>query len=159
MPLTRYLVRNEYGLADPKVYRYAEKEDPEALLEGVAMAGLVGLLRQLGDLAEFAAGIFHDLHEEVMVTAARGHGLMVRIQQLEAEFPPMEKALLLQTNHSLYYSSSGIEWHPNLQMELNLIASGDLPRFVMDSYEESRGPPRLFLLDKYEYVLETRYLS
>ncbi|GJZ68864.1 phospholipase D gamma 1-like protein, partial [Tanacetum coccineum] len=33
-----------------------------------------------------------------------------------------------------------ISWHPNLQIEQNLI--------TMDSYEECRGPPCLFLLDK-----------
>lgn len=44
---------------------------------------------------------------------------------------------------------TGTDWHPNLQSEHNLISHGDLPRFVMDSYEECRGPPRLFLLDKY----------
>ena len=52
MPLTRYQIRNEYSLADPELYRAADRDDPEALLEGVAMAGLVGVLRQLGDLAE-----------------------------------------------------------------------------------------------------------
>ena len=52
MPLTRYQVRNQYSLADPELFRAADKDDPEALLEGVAMAGLVGVLRQLGDLAE-----------------------------------------------------------------------------------------------------------
>ncbi|PON53586.1 SCAR/WAVE family [Parasponia andersonii] len=150
MPLTRYRVRSEYGLADPELYRAADKDDPEALLEGVAMAGLVGVLRQLGDLAEFAAEIFHNLHEEVMATAARGHGLMVRVQQLEAEFPPIEKALLSQTNHSSFFCNAGVDWHPNLRPEQNLVARGDLPRFVMDSYEESRGPPRLFLLDKFD---------
>lgn len=56
----------------------------------------------------FAAEIFHDLHEEVMVTAARGHGLMVRVQQLEAEVPSIEKALLSQTNHSLFFSNGGL---------------------------------------------------
>ncbi|KAB1224516.1 Protein SCAR2 [Morella rubra] len=150
MPLTRYQIRNEYSLADPELYRAADRDDPEALLEGVAMAGLVGVLRQLGDLAEFAAEIFHDLHEEVMVTAARGHGLMVRVQQLEAEVPSIEKALLSQTNHSLFFSNGGVDWHPNQRMEQNLITRGDLPRFVMDSYEECRGPPRLFLLDKFD---------
>lgn len=50
--MIRYQVRNEYGLADPELYGPAEEDDPEALLEGVAMAGLVGVLRQLGDLAE-----------------------------------------------------------------------------------------------------------
>ncbi|KAJ6299796.1 hypothetical protein OIU76_020728 [Salix suchowensis] len=183
MPLTRYQIRNEYSLADPELYKAADKDDPEALLEGVAMAGLVGVLRQLGDLAEsvsfsidfsrfllvcacllgerllelelelesvFAAEIFHGLHEELMTTAARGHGLMARVQQLEAEFPSIEKAFLSQTNHSPFFSSSGVDWHPNLQMEQNLITRGDLPRFVMDSYEECRGPPQLFLLDKFD---------
>ncbi|OVA17223.1 WH2 domain [Macleaya cordata] len=150
MPLTRYQIRNEFSLADPELYRAADKDDPEALLEGVAMAGLVGVLRQLGDLAEFAADLFHDLHEEVMATAARGHGLMTRLQQLEAEVPSIEKAFLSQTSHSLYLHNAGIDWHLNLQMNQNLITRGDLPRFVMDSYEECRGPPRLFLLDKFD---------
>lgn len=150
MPLTRYQIRNEYGLADPELYKAADKDDPEALLEGVAMAGLVGVLRQLGDLAEFAAEVFHDLHEEVISTAARGHGLMIRVQQLEAEVPSIEKAFLSQTNHSSFFTSAGLDWHPNLQSEQSLVARGDLPRFVMDSYEECRGPPRLFLLDKFD---------
>ncbi|KAJ4704318.1 protein SCAR2-like isoform X2 [Melia azedarach] len=150
MPLTRYQIRNEYSLADPELYRAADRDDPEALLEGVAMAGLVGVLRQLGDLAEFAAEIFHDLHEEVMATAARGHSLMVRVQQLEAEFPSIENAFLSQTDHSLFFTNAGVDWHPNLRMEQNLITRGDLPRCVMDSYEECRGPPRLFLLDKFD---------
>nr|GEV99456.1 protein SCAR4-like [Tanacetum cinerariifolium] len=98
----------------------------------------------------FAAEIFHGLHEEVMVTAARGHSLLVRVQQVEADFPAIERAFLSQTGHSAFFSSSGISWHPNLQTEQNLITKGDLPRFVMDSYEECRGPPRLFLLDKFD---------
>uniref|UniRef100_A0A2P2LVP9 Protein SCAR n=2 Tax=Rhizophora mucronata TaxID=61149 RepID=A0A2P2LVP9_RHIMU len=150
MPLTRYQIGNEYGLADPELYRAADRDDPEAVLEGVAMAGLVGVLRQLGDLAEFAAQIFHDLHEEVMATAARGHGLMTRVQQLEAEFPSIEKAFLSQTNHLSFFSSAGVDWHPNMHIEQNLISSSDMPRFVMDSYEECRGPPRLFLLDRFD---------
>ncbi|KAJ9548918.1 hypothetical protein OSB04_021461 [Centaurea solstitialis] len=166
MPINRYQIRNVYSLADPELYKSADKDDPEALLEGVAMAGLVGVLRQLGDLAEFAAEIFHDLHEEVMATAARGHGLLARVQQLESEFPSIERAFLSQTCHSNFFPNSGqkfarrfvcvsyclagIDWHPNRQIAQNLITTGDLPRFVMDSYEECRGPPRLFLLDKFD---------
>uniref|UniRef100_A0A7N0ZSG8 Protein SCAR n=1 Tax=Kalanchoe fedtschenkoi TaxID=63787 RepID=A0A7N0ZSG8_KALFE len=150
MPLTRYQIRNEFNLADPDLYRSSDKDDPEALLEGVAMAGLVGVLRQLGDLAEFAAEIFHDLHEEVMVTSARGHGLMARIQQLEADVPSIEKKLLSQTDHTAFYYSAGIEWHPQLCTDQNLITQGDMPRFIRDSYEECRGPPQLFLLDKFD---------
>jgi hypothetical protein len=52
--MIRYQIRNEYGVSDPELHAAVsrEEDDPEALLEGVAMAGLVGLLRQLGDLAE-----------------------------------------------------------------------------------------------------------
>jgi hypothetical protein len=58
MPLVRFEVRNEVGLGDPDLYgggasaAAAGEEEPKALLEGVAIAGLVGILRQLGDLAE-----------------------------------------------------------------------------------------------------------
>ncbi|XP_061375824.1 protein SCAR2 isoform X2 [Gastrolobium bilobum] len=150
MPISKYHIRNEYSLADPELYRAADKDDPEALLEAVAMAGLVGLLRQLGDLAEFATEIFHNLHEEVMATSARGQSLMARVQQLEAEVPSLEKAFFSQTHHSSFFTNGGMDWHPNLRSEQNLVTQGDLPRFIMDSYEECRGPPRLFLLDKFD---------
>jgi hypothetical protein len=46
-------VRNEYGLGQGELYREANSEgDSKAVLDGVAVAGLVGILRQLGDLAE-----------------------------------------------------------------------------------------------------------
>jgi hypothetical protein len=53
MPLSRHKVGNEYALGGRDLYRVADQLDPEAILDGVAMAGLVGVLRQLGDLAEY----------------------------------------------------------------------------------------------------------
>lgn len=53
MPLVRLQVRNEFGLGQPELYRETNREDPKAVLDGVAVAGLVGILRQLGDLAEY----------------------------------------------------------------------------------------------------------
>ncbi|KAI4318956.1 hypothetical protein MLD38_032608 [Melastoma candidum] len=129
MPLRRHQVRSEYHPLQ------ADKDDPEALLESVSMAGLVVILRQLGDLSQFAAEIFHDLHEEVLATASRGHGLT---------------ALLSQTNHSSFFYSAGVDLHPSMHSQDNLIAQGELPRFIMDSYEECRGPPQLFFLDKFD---------
>ena len=56
MPLVRFAVRNEYGLGVPELYKDAvESEDPKAVLEGLTVAGLVGILRQLGDLAEYVS--------------------------------------------------------------------------------------------------------
>lgn len=53
MPLVRFELRNEYGLGQPDIYRQVDREDPKAVLDAAAVAGLVGILRQLGDLSEY----------------------------------------------------------------------------------------------------------
>ncbi|KAJ6812500.1 putative SCAR-like protein 1 [Iris pallida] len=75
---------------------------------------------------------------------------MLRVQQLEAEFPSFEKTFLSQTSPSPFAYNEGIDWHANLRMDQNLVTRGDMPRFILDSYEECRGPPRLFMLDKFD---------
>lgn len=65
------------------------------------------LIRVFLFVERFAAEVFHDLHEEVISTAARGHSLMIRVQQLEAEVPSIEKAFLSQTNHTSFFTSTG----------------------------------------------------
>ncbi|KAI3964698.1 hypothetical protein MKW92_007868 [Papaver armeniacum] len=153
MPLVRYEVKNEYGLGSEEMYRRrggVSDEDPKAILEGLAVAGLVGILRQLGDLAEFASEIFHDLQEEVMVTAARSHKMIARIQNLEASIPPIEKAILAQKSHIHFAYIDGTEWHPKIQTRKNQIVYSYLPRFIMDTYEECRDPPDFHALDKFD---------
>ena len=44
---------------------------------------------------------------------------------------------------------AGIDWNTNLRMDQNLVTQGDMPRFILDSYEDCHGPPQLFMLDKY----------
>ncbi|KAH8968123.1 hypothetical protein BDL97_03G113000 [Sphagnum fallax] len=150
MPLVRYEVRCEHSLANPELYRSAARDDPEALLEGVAMAGLVGIVRQLGDLAEFAAEIFWDLHNELMAIGGRGYDLTARLQQLEIELPLVERTLLSEPNQIRFAYCAGSNWHTSIQSDQNHCTQGDLPRFIRNFYEECRGPPRLFLLDKFD---------
>lgn len=150
MPLVRTAVRNVYGLGTPELYRDAEKEDPKAVLDGVAVAGLVGILRQLGDLAEFAAEVFHGLQEQVMVTSSRSNKLVVRVQKIEAALPPLEKSVLAQQSHLHFAYTAGSNWHARIRSEQNHFIYNDLPRFIMDSYEECHAPPRLHLLDKFD---------
>lgn len=50
----RFTVKNEYGLGVEELYKDGvQSEDPKLVLDGVAVAGLVGVLRQLGDLAQY----------------------------------------------------------------------------------------------------------
>ncbi|KAI9085486.1 hypothetical protein K1719_032553 [Acacia pycnantha] len=150
MPLVRLQVRNEFGLGQPELYKETNREDPKAVLDGVAVAGLVGILRQLGDLADFAAEVFHGLQEQAMITANRSHKLMVRVQKIESSLPPLEKAVLAQTSHLHFAYTAGCEWHPRVKTKRNHFIYSDLPQFIMDSYEECRDPPRLHLLDKFD---------
>ncbi|KAI3892580.1 hypothetical protein MKW92_002010 [Papaver armeniacum] len=151
MPLVRVEVRNEYGLGSSELYREAvEEEEPKAVLQGVSVAGLVGILRQLGDLAQFSAEVFHDLQEQVITTAARSQRIINRVQRIEAALPPVEKAVLAQTNHIHFAYSSGTDWHSNIQATHSHLINTDLPHFILESYEECRNPPRLELLDKFD---------
>ncbi|KAK8524526.1 hypothetical protein V6N13_015544 [Hibiscus sabdariffa] len=150
MPLARAQVRNEYSLGKPELYKGVNREDPKAVLDGVAVSGLVGILRQLGDLAEFAAEVFHGLQEQVMTAASRSHKLTVRVKRIEAALPPLEKAVLSQTSHIHFAYTAGCQWHPRMRNEKNHFTCNDLPRFIMDSYEVCRDPPPLNLLDKFD---------
>lgn len=150
MPLVRVEVRNEYGLGMPELYTETNREDPKAVLDGVAVAGLVGILRQLGDLAEFAAEVFHGLQEQVLITSSRSHKLVERVHNIEAALPPLEKAILGQRSHLHFAYTAGSHWHTRLRTEQNHFIYSDLPRCIMDSYEDCRDPPRLHKLDKFD---------
>ncbi|XP_068653806.1 protein SCAR3-like isoform X2 [Aristolochia californica] len=150
MPLIQFNVRNEFGLGDPDLYRSVNKDDPKAILDGVAVSGLVGILRQLGDLAEFASEVFHELHEQATATADRSHKMIIRVQNIEAALPPLEQAISAQRSHIHFAYTAGSDWHADIRTKRNHFSQSDLPQFIMDSYEECRGPPRLFLLDKFD---------
>ncbi|KAL9255798.1 SCAR-like protein [Drosera capensis] len=152
MPLVRFEVKNEYARGSPLLYNAADiaGEDPKAVLQGVAVAGLVGLLRQLGDLAEFAAEVFHGLQEQVISTASRSRKLMTRVQNVEAALTPLEKVILAQASHIHLAYSPGSDWHARIKHEQNLLICSDLPQFLVDAYEDSREPPRLQWLDKFD---------
>ncbi|KAG8385441.1 hypothetical protein BUALT_Bualt03G0045600 [Buddleja alternifolia] len=150
MPLVRVEVRNEYALGAPELYREANKEDTKEILEGVAFAGLVGVLRQLGDLAEFAAEVFHGLQEEVMITSSRSRKLMGRVKRIEAAVSPLEKAVLAQRTHLHFAYTAGCNWSSGIHCEQNHFVNSDVPQYIMDSYIDSWGPPRLHLLDRFD---------
>ncbi|XP_042064421.1 protein SCAR1-like isoform X1 [Salvia splendens] len=150
MPLLRAEVRNEYALGAPELYREASKDEPKEILEGVSVAGLVGVLRQLGDLAEFAAEVFHGLQEEVTITTARSHKLMARVQRVESALSPLEKALLAQRSHLHFAYTSGSNWHSRIRCEQNHFIYSDVPQFITESYEDCRQPPCLHMLDRFD---------
>ncbi|KAL1219252.1 Protein SCAR1 [Cardamine amara subsp. amara] len=150
MPLVRLQVRNVYGLGQPELHSKVNREDPKEILDGVAVSGLIGILRQLGDLTEFASEIFHGIQEEIMITSSRSNKLKMRLKQIEATVPSIQKTVLAQTNHIHFAYTGGLEWHPRISNVQNHFIYDDLPKFVMAPYEDCREPPRLHLLDKFD---------
>jgi hypothetical protein len=51
--------------------------------------------------------MFRDLHEELTAVGGRAHDLTVRVQQLEAELPAVEKALLSEPNQLRFAYTNG----------------------------------------------------
>ncbi|KAG2289334.1 hypothetical protein Bca52824_048938 [Brassica carinata] len=150
MPLVRVEVRNVYGLGKTELHRDVDREDPKAVLDGVAVSGLVGILRQLGDLTEFATEIFHGIQEEVILTSSRSNKLKMRLKQIEDTVPSIQKAVLAQTNHIQFAYTGGLEWHPRIPNVQDYFVCDDLPQFIMAPYDDCRDPPRLHFLDKFD---------
>lgn len=66
----------------------------------------------------FAAEVFRDLHEEFVSVGGRAHDLTVRVQQLEAELPAVEKTLLSEPNQLRFAYTNGTNtWHVNIEIE------------------------------------------
>lgn len=151
MPLVRLQVKNEYRLGDARLYEGPSKDDPKATLDGAAVAGLVGLLRQLGDLAELATDVFHGLHEQITTVASRRSKILTRIQNIEFALPFIEKSVKGQTHHIHFAYVAGSEWHAHVQLEKSHLVVHDLPCFMLEAYEECREPPRFYLLDKFDH--------
>jgi hypothetical protein len=49
---------------------------------------------------------------------------------------------------------AGLQWHPILWTDQSNCTKSELPNFVRNFYDNCRGPPRLFLLDKFDVAGE-----
>lgn len=56
----------------------------------------------------FATEIFHGIQEEVILTASRSNKLKMRLKQIEATVPSIQKAVLAQTNHIQFAYTGGM---------------------------------------------------
>ncbi|XP_066391575.1 protein SCAR2-like isoform X2 [Miscanthus floridulus] len=126
---------------------------PDAVLEGLAVAGLVAILRQLGDLAELAAEVFDDMQDQVMAASARGRRLAVRAKLL------LEADLDLPPPKSTHNSAAALNFTTSSSGRLGCRAhvrggvgggTPPMPRLVVQRIRRCRGPPRLSLLDKFD---------
>ncbi|KAM3392414.1 hypothetical protein ACQJBY_013510 [Aegilops geniculata] len=169
-------------LPRPKLTTNAD-ELPEAVVledEGAAMAGFVGLLRLLGDLAQLAVEVFDGLHDQATAVSARAHGLTLGARRLEAELTLVEERLrrrrsarpcfLQQQDVAVACSNSvfssairseglcrvtghGVDRRRTSARPVNhgvIVVGGTKPPSIAEHIRRCRGPPQLSMLDKYD---------
>ncbi|KAJ1292552.1 hypothetical protein BS78_02G400500 [Paspalum vaginatum] len=114
-------------------------------LEGVAVAGLVNILRQLGDLAELAADVLDDLQDQVTATSARGRRLAVRAKRLQADDD------LDQLPPSFTFTVPVPAGRLGVGVSHGVVAGASMPpRLVAGHIKRCRGPPALSVLDRFD---------
>ncbi|KAI5009224.1 hypothetical protein ZWY2020_010272 [Hordeum vulgare] len=169
-------------LSRPKLTTNADELPEAVVLEdaGAAMAGFVGLLRQLGDLAQLAAEVFDGLREQATAVSAQARGLTLRAQLLESQLPVVEERLRRRENEAHCFLqqdaavarsnsvfSSGIRSGCLCHLTghgvgrrrasarpanngMIVFGGGTRPRSIAERIRRCRGPPHLSMLDKYD---------
>ncbi|KAG8099018.1 hypothetical protein GUJ93_ZPchr0013g37674 [Zizania palustris] len=134
-------------------------------LDDGGVAGFVGILRQLGDLAQLAADVFQGLHDEAMATSQRGHHLALRLKQLDQHSPALhhqdccsvcscishkkfEHCLCVASNTACV--AERVQWRANVMLKRGVVAGGIIPAFIFERIHRCRRPPQLSLLDKFD---------
>ncbi|CAN6169330.1 unnamed protein product [Urochloa humidicola] len=121
-----------------------EHEPTEAVLEGLAMAGLVAILRNLGDLAELAAEVLDGLQDQAVAVSARARRLTARAKQLQG--PNGHRHLICQA-----LTTRTRTQRQQQQQCLVSVAGGEArPRSIVNHIMRCRGPPRLSALDRFD---------
>ncbi|CAM0151604.1 unnamed protein product [Urochloa decumbens] len=117
-------------------------------LEGLAMAGLVAVLRHLGDLAELAAEVFDGLQDQAVAVSARARRLKARAKQLQAD--------LDRNGHRPRLCQAQTTRTPTRRQQQQQkvshgVAGGEAPpRSIVNHIKRCRGPPRLSALDRFD---------
>ncbi|KAL9842941.1 Protein SCAR1 [Arabidopsis thaliana] len=151
MPLVRLQVRNVYGLGQKELHTKSTVKTPKRFSTTSPFLDSSGsCVNSVISQSKFAAEIFHGIQEEVMITASRSNKLKMRLKQIEAKVPTIQKTVLAQTNHIHFAYTGGLEWHPRIPNVQNHFMYDELPPFIMTPYEDCREPPRLHLLDKFD---------
>ncbi|GAQ87115.1 hypothetical protein KFL_003320080 [Klebsormidium nitens] len=150
MPLLKLRLKEEQALALPDIYRQAPKDDPRALLEAANFADLVGVVRQLGELSDYAAVMFSQLHAETSRLGARGEAMAARASALEESMPEAEIRVFTAQDTRQLLPNDGLKWHSSPHEDQTLFTSSELPPYISEAYMKAQPPPPLHMLDRFD---------
>lgn len=120
------------------------------VLEHVAGQKVIGLLRQIGQLSDFAADIFANLLKDATETSTRVNNLTQRVVAVEAVVPVVQ-ATYARSKPSHFYG--GVKGGQVLQREppapTDLFVPNNLPAPIARVRGLAQPPPQLAILDSF----------
>ena len=121
---------------------------PHALLDTLSGDKLVGLLRQIGQLCDFAAEMFSGLHAEAVLSCGRLSSLSGRVAALH-ELSPELVSLFERHPASVFYSQSSAPsfQRPADSQQSLFTADAALPPAIARLRAAAAPPPNLSVLD------------
>ena len=154
------LVKRVNKMAAP-ILPHAHALAPEAVMHGVGqdrvlqastVAGMVGVLHQLGRLAEQAHEIFDGLTAEATRSAQRVQALQERADMAGQRLLRVDEAVGAARPEdlaNLCATSPGIEYHAPAEEQSGLFTDASRPPSLQAAFEAARRPPQLGLLDPF----------
>jgi hypothetical protein len=124
----------------------------DEVLEACSVAGMVGILHQLGELAAHAHELFAGLTEEAGSAAERVSNLSIRLHGATEDLARVDDALQSTQEEELIAictEGPGIEYHAAAEVQSNLFVAETRPPALQEAFEAARRPPKLDLLDSF----------
>ncbi|CAI6010902.1 unnamed protein product [Closterium sp. NIES-65] len=161
MPLARRHVAAEESLASPSVLRAASSDDPRGMLEGVSMACLVGLVKQLAVLSDcsdplfcadsaspsapcsHASRVFEGLAADLAEVASRREQVAARARGLESVVGRIEERILKDSHPLALAYTPGVRWRAHVPTAQQVLLSADRPLVIVTAYQNAAPAPPL----------------
>ncbi|CAI5973581.1 unnamed protein product [Closterium sp. NIES-64] len=149
MPLARRHVAAEESLASPSVLRAASSDDPRGMLEGVSMACLVGLVKQLAVLSDHASRVFEGLAADLAEVASRREQVAARARGIESVVGRIEERILKDSHPLALAYTPGVRWRAHVPTAQQVLLSADRPLVIVTAYQNAAPAPPLQRLHRY----------
>lgn len=143
MTITQRLVRATAPAAAPDVR-------PEEVLDRLAVSTMIGVMNQLGQLAEYAAEVFQNLYDVASKTGTRITNVRNRVSSLGTELNKAEHTLSSK-DASYFYSTQKTEaaWRRADDLSFSLFVPTSQSIALRNARAEAKPVPQLNLLDPY----------
>lgn len=122
----------------------------EEVLDRLAVSTMIGVMNQLGQLAEYAAEVFQNLYDVASKTGTRITNVHTRVSNLNAELSKGEQ-MLTNKEPAYFYSAQKTEaaWRRTDDLSFSLFVPASQSIALRNARAEAKPVPRLDLLDPY----------